>query len=247
MTSLWFVVPAHGREALAAVCLRQLRRTCNALAKGGIDATAVVIADDGNLDVAADLGFGTVEQGNDFLGRKFNDGYEFAAREGVEYVVPLGSDDWLDPRLILDAPLSPDTVRCARLCAMVSESGNRMMQVSVPYDGGIGPRIIPTALLAPLDYRPAVEDRQRGIDGTTLGRLRRAHRGSLALTYHDVHPLQLVDWKSRGSNLNTYAMCRVYQTDHGTSRPFEALAKHYPAEALDEMRAVYGRRVAVTA
>ena len=29
MSSLWFVVPAHGRLELAAICLRQLRRTCD--------------------------------------------------------------------------------------------------------------------------------------------------------------------------------------------------------------------------
>lgn len=27
---LWFVVPVHGRLQLAAICLQQLRRTCDA-------------------------------------------------------------------------------------------------------------------------------------------------------------------------------------------------------------------------
>jgi hypothetical protein len=50
--SLCFVVPAHGRHAIAEVCLRQLRRTCDALAHRGIYASAVVIANDANLELA---------------------------------------------------------------------------------------------------------------------------------------------------------------------------------------------------
>lgn len=52
MSSLWFIVPAHGRAQLARICLGQLRRTCDALNAEGIAATAVVIADDENLDTA---------------------------------------------------------------------------------------------------------------------------------------------------------------------------------------------------
>jgi hypothetical protein len=40
MRSLWFICPAHGRAKLTAICLRQLRRTCDALAADGVAATA---------------------------------------------------------------------------------------------------------------------------------------------------------------------------------------------------------------
>jgi hypothetical protein len=36
MSSLMFVVPVHGRLQLASICLRQLRRTCDALIDNGI-------------------------------------------------------------------------------------------------------------------------------------------------------------------------------------------------------------------
>ena len=78
MPSLWFVVPAHGRRQLASICLRQLRRTCDALIENGVDATAVVVADDANLDTARDLGFGWVKRDNRWLSRKFNDGIQMA-------------------------------------------------------------------------------------------------------------------------------------------------------------------------
>jgi hypothetical protein len=78
MPSLWFIVPAHGRAQLARICLRQLRRTCDALTENGINATAVVIADDENLDTARELGFGTVERDNVSTSRKYNDGFQLA-------------------------------------------------------------------------------------------------------------------------------------------------------------------------
>src|SRR4051794_2342619 len=107
MPSLFFIVPAAGRESLARVCLRQLRRTCDALQAEGIDANAVVIADDRNLRTATELGFGTVRRDNHFLARKFNDGIQLACdpqinERPVDYVVPCGSDDWVDHRLFLD-------------------------------------------------------------------------------------------------------------------------------------------------
>lgn len=80
--SFAFVVPCHGRHELAAVCLRQLRRTCDALAWNGLPATAVVVAHDSRFEALADeLDFAYVRQRNHPLGRRWNDGYERAAQE----------------------------------------------------------------------------------------------------------------------------------------------------------------------
>ena len=244
MPSLWFVVPAHGRVELTRICLGQLRNTCDQLAGFGIEASAVVIADDVNLDTAAAFGFWGYEQDNGFLGRKFNDGYELAAREGVDYVVPLGSDDWIHPLLIAGTELSPDRVRCARRLVMVHESGAAFMRMSIPYDGGIGMRIIPTALMQPLDFRPADEDRPRGVDTNTLMRLTRAHPKRELLAYFDTElDWQIVDFKSPGSNLNTFEMCRAYAVDAPEGDPWNELAQHYPIEGVLEMKALYEGRV----
>src|SRR5574337_351116 len=131
MRSLWFVVPAAGRSAMAAACLRQLQRTCATLVAAGVRASAVVVADDENLDVADELGFGTVRRGNRPLGRKWNDGYQLAGEAGVDFVVPFGSDDWIDPAAILAAPLpGPDEIRCFRRSAVVREDGRRLAELS---------------------------------------------------------------------------------------------------------------------
>lgn len=240
MTSLWFVVPAHGRVALSRVCLGQLRRTCDALKVGGIEASAVVVADDENLDTAADLGFWGYERDNRFLGRKFNDGYNLAAREGVDYVVPLGSDDWISPELILGAELAKDQIRCARRLVMVAEDGNRFMRLSIGYEGGIGLRIMPTSLLRLLDYRPADEDRARGIDTVTLKRIKKAHdfRPNLLAYFDTDSDFQIVDFKTAGANLNTWDMCRIHGTEPEHD-PWPSLRAHYPDESVAAMHALY--------
>src|SRR5688572_4958165 len=97
MTSLCFVVPAYRRFDLTRACLRQLLRTCEALVEMGYEADAVVIGDDENIDVANLLGFVTIRRENRPLGRKFNDGIEYAASPeflGADVVCPIGTDNW---------------------------------------------------------------------------------------------------------------------------------------------------------
>ena len=237
--SLWFVVPAHGRIEVTGACLRQLARTCETLGDNGIDASAVVIACDGNLDTAAELGFGTVDRDNRFLGRRWNDGYELCRVAGVDYAIPFGSDDWIDPTLILAAPLpADDQLVCFRRAAFVREDGARLALLRIPYDGGLGIRVIPAAMLARARFRPADEDRNRALDASVWRGLCRALGRQPRLVYHDLHPLQIVDWKSN-TQLNSYADCLRYLNGPESDDPFADLAEVYPGEALDEMRDVY--------
>lgn len=239
MSNIWFVVPAHGRPELSAICLRQLKRTCDRLKKFDIYATAVVIANDENLDTAADLGFWGYDQNNDFLGRKFNDGMELAAQEGAEFVIPMGSDDWLDYRWITAKPLHPNKLRCARWMAMVAEDGRRIQSIMVNYDGGIGPRIIPVSMIEKFRYRPAPEDRKRGYDMATLNRIKTIHKGDF-IDYYDFSSYQLIDWKTGGANLNSYQSCAIHRVRE-SGQVWAKLADCFPAESLREMRAFYAK------
>ena len=36
------------------------------------------------------------------VGRKFNDGMEYAGTHGAQWIVPIGSDSWIDPAYFLD-------------------------------------------------------------------------------------------------------------------------------------------------
>jgi hypothetical protein len=240
--TLWFVMPAHGRQALAAICLRQLRRTCDALADHGVDATAVVVADDTNLATGRELGFGTVHRDNRFLARKFNDGIQLACDPRVnprpaDYVVPIGSDDWVDHRILHQLP-ARDTVLGFRLAAFVSEDGQKLTEARVDYPGGVGVRVYPRQLLKVCGYRPADEDRSRACDTSILTNVRAAlHRRGreLRISYGDQHPLQIVDWKSLGTQLHSYADILGRHRGRRAGDPFDALAGVYPAEALAEM------------
>lgn len=248
--TLWFLVPCHGRFEMARACLRQLRRTCNTLVDGGIEATAVVVADDENLDIARDIGFGTIEQENAPLGRKWNDAYQLACDPSynprpADFVVPIGSDDWVDPALILSAPLDENVMTCFRRAAYVREDGRKLARLTITYAGGIGIRVIPRALVAAARYRPAEEMRRRAIDTAVHTGLRKAlGAGNPRIVYHELHDLQVVDFKSPTSQLNTYKTCLRFARSEESEDPWGELATIYPAEAIEEMQAVYGAQVA---
>lgn len=246
--NLWFVMPAHGREELAAVCMRQLRRTCDSLTEHGIEATAVVIADDGNLDTARGLGFGTVERNNRFLAQKFNDGIQLALDPEVNprpanYVCPIGSDDWIDYRILLTLP-SPDRVLGFRNLSFVREDGREISYAKVGYAGGCGMRVYPRELMALVGYRPADEDRKRACDTSILNNVRREwqarHPGyDLLIAHLDTDPRQIVDWKTEGVQINDYRNITGVWRGERHDDPFEVLAGVYPDEALEDMRAFY--------
>lgn len=237
MTRIWFVVPVHGREALTRVCLRQLRRTCDAAGEFGVDATAVVIGEGLSLYVAADLGFACVERNNDALGRKFNDGFQLACDpeinpEPAEYVIPCGSDDWIDA-LILSRLPGATTIGIFRQMAVVDEDRTRLARIRAGYKTAAGPKIIPYALIAATGFRPAEEDRKRAIDVSTIEGIKRAIGHWPDMVELDVHELQIVDWKSHGEQLNSYRMLCGHRE---CEEPFSALAEFYPAQAIEEMR-----------
>lgn len=243
-----FVVPVHGREALTRVCLRQLARTCEAAEDYGIEATAVVIGRDSSLDVAEELGFGTVRSDpSHLLGRKFNDGYQLACDpdfnpQPADYAVPCGSDDWVDPVIFQRLPV--DAVGMFREIAVVNEEQNQIMRLSVGWKGGAGVRLIPRALLEATGFRPAQEDRRRAVDTSVIEGIKEALGYFPSLEILDVHDLQIVDWKSHGEQLNTYAMLGGQRRMGTDENLWEALAEHYPAEAIEEMQAFKRKAVA---
>jgi hypothetical protein len=255
--SLWFVVPVHGRIPLAAICLRQLERTCDALTDNGLEAHAVVVADRQNLmQLRSRLGkligipqtirpgrFAAIERDNRFLSMRFNDGIELATNprynaHPADFVVPFGSDDWIDWRILLHLP-GPRSIVGFQQMSFVREDGREISESVVRYRGGCGIRIYPRDLLRRCNYRPADEDRKRGCDTSILWNVDRETR-RVEVIHADVHARQIVDWKSPGENLNDYAQVAVWRRDIADD-PFEELAGVYPDESLQAMRELYGR------
>jgi hypothetical protein len=247
--TLWFVVPAHGRTALTRICLRQLRRTCDELEQFDVEASAVVIADDENLETARELGFGTVRRDNRWLSRKFNDGIQLATdprynRRPAQYVVPCGSDDWVSARVLAGAlPEYPNLVVGFQLCAFVREDGRELSASRVSYRGGVGIRIYPAALFRRCGFRPADEDRPRGCDTSILVNVTRANERKyhgVVVEHRDSHALQIVDFKSPGEQLNPYGHLETYAYERFAD-PWELLASEYPDESVFEMREHYAQ------
>jgi hypothetical protein len=242
MPSLWFIVPAAGREQLARICLTHLRRTCDELTGHGIRASAVVVADDENLDTARELGFGTVERDNLFVSQKFNDGFDLACNPAhnpnpADYVVPCGSDDWVDWRIFMDLP-RPDTIRCFQRLSFVREDGLEMTSRQLRNIGGCGIRVYPRQVVERRWYRPADEDRKRACDTSILHNVQRANP-RVRVQHAGIDPRQIVDWKSPDNQLNPYDTLRAHRPMRPVADPFVALTGIYPAEHLKQMRAHY--------
>lgn len=244
--SLWFCVPAHGRVELARICLRQLRLTCDALIENGIDATAVVVADDENLMTASSFGFATVRRDNRFVSKRFNDAIQLALDPRhnpypASHVVPCGSDDWVDYRIFLDLPAEDTAVGFQRI-SVVREDGGEIMTMVLTNSGGSGIRIYPRELLEPLGFRPADEDRLRGCDTSILYNLQAHHGDALRVEHRHLHNRQIVDWKSPDVQVTSYeAFARRRNVRHAD--PFDELAGFYPAESLEAMQTHYAREL----
>jgi len=236
--SLWFVIPAFGRFELTGVCLRQLRRTCDALVAAGVFASAVVAGDDGNLVTAAALGFEVVEQANMPLGRKWNDAFARAAGLGADYVVPFGTDNAVDWRVLAEGLPAAGEVSAFRRSSIVSPDGSRIVELRISYEGGSGVRVFPTGLLEPLRFRPVAESRTRACDGSARKRLQVAWGRRLRWVYRDQHPLQILNFKS-AVQLNPFGgVASAYGV---AERPFalDVVAGMFPAVFVDELDAYY--------
>jgi hypothetical protein len=253
MPSLAFVVPVHGRLGLTDVCLRQLRRTCDEIREDGVYASAIIVSDRESLDELDVVGlrFGWVIRDNDYTSAKFNDGIQLAAdprynAHPADYVVPCGSDDWLDFRLFTEPLPAPDEIFGFKQVSFVREDGREICSPEIVHNGGSGIRIFPRQLLETVGYRPADEDRRRGCDMSILANVRRANP-DLEVRHWHLHNRQIVDWKTPGTQLNSYKEVTAIHGADSPADPFVELAEFYPAEALNEMRSYYASLALVAA
>jgi len=242
MKRLLFVVPAHGRAKLARICLTHLRHTCDELTAHKIKASAIVVADDENLDTATELGFGTVRRDNTFVSRRYNDGVQAALDaqfngQPADFVVPCGSDDFVDWRIFLDLP-GRHTVRCFQRLSFVREDGREMISRRLLNQGGCGIRVYPREVMQSRWFRPCDEDRHRACDTSILHNLQRAHP-ALRIQYAGIDPRQIVDWKSPDNQLNPYRSLRPHRPLAEPSDPFTALRGIYQDEFLEQMQEHY--------
>ena len=173
---------------MTRMVLAERRWLCDELALRGLQADSVIVADDENLDIAREFGFSTVELGNTDLGAKFNAGYQFAAGQGADVFVHVGSDDWVHPdtfSILRDVDLdvapmpmptpgnpvvwrrSPQVVGQRRI-AVVDLSRGVVQRCFVHGRFGCIPWLIPRKALEPEGFAPIGPGHMRGIDGALV-------------------------------------------------------------------------------
>lgn len=232
MVSVWFVTPAWQRYALTAVCLEQRLRVIERLAQEGIEGRCVVVADDENLDIARGFGFDVVERDNEWLGRRFNDGMEYAGRHGATWIVPIGSDSWIDPEYLLPLPM-PGVTRTAAQYAVVAS--DRIAACAVQNASGAGPYLFHRDLLALSGFRPAKDAIRRHVDSSTIAGL----RSSPNWRWRKVHPFQYVGFRGT-PHITPYSrlVAKWGKAEH--SDPAVWLTRSYPADLVERALAALG-------
>jgi glycosyltransferase involved in cell wall biosynthesis len=253
------VSPAWRRYDVTRVALAQRAHLQGELADRGIEAVSVVVADDENLDIAREYGCVTVEQNNDMLGRRFNDGIHAALELGADIVVVLGSDDWLHPDAFdrLPAAQAPEPTLTADAQAITWTPGPEMVVgagitvVDLPgararrcrsrSRTGCVPWLLPRRALEPSGGRPVRETQQRGIDFSLFLGL----QVQPTIVVHDPHPLCRVDFKS-DTNLNSFDETAGALADGPiVTDPWTMLATAYPEHLVDLARTTHEQMAAV--
>jgi hypothetical protein len=230
---LWFITPAFQRFALSEVCFDQWKQVATALAERGVELRVVVVADDENLDLARAAGFDTVEQNNDWLGRRFNDGIEYACRNGADWVAPIGSDSFISADYLYPLP-GLRTSRRARLLTVVRQ--DRLAELYVDLIG-VGPFMYHRSLLRPCGFRPAEDRINRGCDTSTM--LGIAEHRTIRWQERNVSQYQHISFRGT-PHLTKYSRLWVAYGVRELYDPWGVLPEHYPADLVERARLAIG-------
>jgi len=234
--SIWFVSPAWRRYEVTRMVLAQRRHCMNVLERRGFETGSVIVADDDNLDIAREYGMDTVEHANIPLGRKTNAGLRYAGEQGADWIVYVGSDDWVHPDLFGAIPAEPQTRRTpeiitGRRIAIVDLITGRLTTFHAPGRYGVIPWIVPRAALEGCGFAPITNSVRRGLDGSFVRGL--AVRPEWR--FEDPHPYCRVDFKTP-MNLTSYETLRRALGHQAEEDAWEALGRYYPAELVELAR-----------
>lgn len=226
---LWFITPAFQRFALSEVCFDQWKQVAAALAPEGVELRVVVIADDENLELARAAGFDTVEQDNDWLGRRFNDGIEYACRHGADWVAPVGSDSWILPEYLVPLP-EPHESRRGRLLTVVRFDKLAELYVT---NLGVGPYLYHRSQLEHCGFRPAEDRISKGCDTSTWLGVAEGH--DIVWDERNVSQYQHVSFRAK-PHLTKYTRLWAAYGERELYNPWQVLAEHFPADLVERAR-----------
>lgn len=255
--NVWLVSPAWRRVEVTRLALAERRWLCDELAARGHAANSVIVADDENLEIAEEYGFHTVRMGNEDVGAKFNAGYAYAAEQGADVFVHVGSDDWVHPDVFsildtVDIASVPEgampepgagavvwrrgpLVVSQRKATVVDLLTGEVRRCAVAGSRGCIPWLIPRSAMAGCRFRPIQPGKQRGLDGA----LARGLKARPNWIYQDAGDDWLVDFKS-DVNITPFRPL-VENLGHGEPVGLAALVESYPAWLVELARDTHER------
>lgn len=219
------VIPAFGRYPVSRVAFAGYRWLTDVLAGRGITVLPVVVADDGNLDLACEYGLGTLDHHN-VLGSKINEGMFRVLEQDVDYVCFTGSDNWLHPDLFTLAARfhrheGVEPVLAGPGAVIVDLASATAMTIRSAIRQGHPPWLIPAG-----DWRPIDDGADRGMEWQIGRELRDARWSTLE---------QRPGWRVglKGPECMTpYRVLRAYRS--GNEEPaWPMLDKLYPPELVN--------------
>lgn len=245
---LLFISPAYERLELSRICFEQRQWAIEKLARAGIEAQSIVVADDDNIEIARSLGHDYFRRDNEWLGRRFNDGYEHAHDEGFTHAFPIGSDSWVDPEFIIQAYIDGHfhedandglNVVCSRHYSRIDASGTVRRQLWIPVLQGVS-YIVPVKALDECGYRPCQEEIRRGCDGSTWQSVSR--RRGVQVVWSEVHELETTAFESTWPQVTHFSrLAGRFKVHDITGDIFSGLKKVYPPNLVDDVASLYER------
>lgn len=246
---LWLTSPAWGRYAVTRLALAQRRHLCDVLLSRGVEARGVIVGSDDNLDIAQEYGFDTVEFPNDRgLGAKFNAGFQYALDNGADYIIHIGSDDWMHPDFFSSLPIEdvavghkpmpvPGTVVVQRAGPVLLGAGgltcvdlhtSRAFTFDARRIWGTVPWALPRAVM--LGGSPWVDPEiDRGVEHSLVINLIE-RLGPCNWRLQSDHPFLCVDWKV---STNVTPFDRLHEVGHSLDSPYDRLREFYPDHLVD--------------
>lgn len=249
MTSVCILSAAWQRFDVTRLVLEQRQRMCVELAARGVDAGMLIVADDENLEIAAEYGSETVEAPNKPLGAKWNAGLHHAA-EMFDWICWVGSDDWIHPSVfdpIIDtAPAERAQIYSGRRLAIVDLRAGRLQRLESPSPFGAIPWLLDARLIRNAIRRqngtrigPLKPNENRGLDGALIRGIRLG-RVNFSWDFSDQSDFRCVDFKTRTNITPFEGLARNLGV--GDPEPaWTTLADHFPADLVAKAAALSER------
>jgi hypothetical protein len=192
-----------------------------------------VIGDDENLDVAARLGFETVERDNKYVATKFNVGYKHAYEQGATHCMPIGSDSWIHESIFEDEEFVKGKALGIVGLSSFSPDGQERVDLGIKYPAGFGVGMVYPAdavRARALNGMAAAPTLQRGIDNSTWARV---GRGQVPIRFMETKHFRYINFHSTEDSITDF--------DH-LRRSSKRMLGYETEDSFEPLRPLYGRK-----